>query len=329
MLFSNFVGQDEIKQYLIKSIKENSISHGYIFEGPSGIGKMQLAVLFAKALLCENFEGEPCDHCAACIKVNTYNHPDLHIISENDKSIKRDAVDEIIESISKKPYEADKKIYIINNVQEMTLQAANTFLKTLEEPDGNTVIILITTNINKLLPTVVSRCQVLKFKSIDKKKLVTYIKQQYNLDDDKALLIAYYSHGILNKAVNIIEGKDNILEERANIIKIFDKIIHSGKEIIFEYENYFESEKVNIEQIVEILMIWLRDILFVKNGVYSLVINRDYMEQLKEHSSRINTSNIDMMIVYLQDVLYNVGNNVNYKLIIDKMINRLQEEVIR
>ena len=328
MLFSEFVGQDEIKEYFKKSIKENNVSHGYIFEGNKGIGKYEMALLFAQSLLCNSFNGEPCNECSSCIKVNTNNHPDLHIISTTDKSIKREVIDELIESINQKPYESDRKVYIIKDSEDMTPQAANTFLKTLEEPVGNTVIIMLTENSNLLLPTISSRCQIIKFKNIDQNVIANHIKDKFSLDHNTAKLIAFYSKGVLLNAERIALNEDDILKRRSEIIKIYDKIINSQRNIIFEYEEYFEENKDNIDEILEFLMVWLRDIYLKKYGVDDLIINTDYMNMLDNHSRLIKTKNIDKMIKYLQNVSYDIKNNVNFKLIIDNMLIKLQEEVV-
>ena len=255
------------------------------------------------------------------------NHPDLHIIATTDKTIKREAIDELIDSINQKPYESERKIYIINDSEDMTVQAANTFLKTLEEPIGNTIIILLTESSNLLLPTIASRCQILKFKKIDEKHLINYIKGKYNLNDDLAKLIAYYSRGVVKKAEEIAQGNDNILEQRKNIIKIYDKIIKSDKNIIFEYEDYFEENKDNIDKIIEILMVWQRDIYFKKYNLDNLIINTDSLDLLDDHSKIIKTQNIDKIIKYLQTVSNDTRNSINYKLVIDNMLIKLQEEV--
>lgn len=327
MLFSEFIGQDDIKEYLRKSIQDNNVSHGYIFEGSKGIGKYNMALLFAQSLLCNNFNDEPCNECNSCIKVNTMNHPDLHVISTTDKSIKREVIDELIESINQKPYESDRKIYIINNSEDMTPQAANTFLKTLEEPVGNTIIILLTENSNLLLPTISSRCQIIKFKKIDENIIANHIKEKFNLDNNTAKLIAYYSQGVLFNAEKIASNENDILKRRSDIIKIYDKIINSDRNIIFEYEDYFEEHKDNIDEIIEILMVWLRDVYFKKYGIDDLIINTDYINLLDHHSKIVKTQNIDKLIKYLQNVSYDIKNNVNYKLIIDNMLIKLQEEV--
>ncbi|MDD4781513.1 MAG: DNA polymerase III subunit delta' [Tissierellia bacterium] len=325
MLFSDIEGQNEIKQSLKKSINDSSVSHCYIFEGPNNMGKYDLALVFAQSLLCKNFVNDPCNECNDCIKVNTMNHPDLHVVNNDEKTIKREDIDNLIESINIKPYESNKKVYIINNCQDMTPQAANTFLKTLEEPPKDTIIILLTNNINLLLPTIISRCQVIKFKYVDKNEIVKILIDKYNIDEEKASIVAYYSKGILNKAKNIAIEKDDLFIMRSDIINVFDKIIKSDSYIIFECENYFEEKKVNIDIIIEIMMIWIRDVSFVRNNIENLVINKDYLSLANIHAGGMKTDDVDELIQYLQSVSENIKNNVNYKLAVDKMVFKIQE----
>ncbi len=323
MFYSQVAGQEEIKTSLIKSINNDQVSHCYIFEGPKGMGKYELALIFAQSLLCENFTSNPCNKCPSCIKMNSGNHPDLHVINNAETTIKREEIDNLIESVYKKPYESKKKVYIIKDANEMTTQAANTFLKTLEEPASDSVIILLTTNANLLLPTVVSRCQTVKFRNVSKETIKTYLKENYNTADELSDLAAEYSKGILNKAVNIVKDDDGILSKRAEIIKLFDKIINSDSELIYDLENYFEENKDNIDTIIEIMMMWVRDCMFVQNNMDELVINKDFMQLAKEHGRLMkkNSGIIELM----QDTSDNIKSNVNYKLAIDNMLLKIQE----
>jgi len=325
MYYSDIVGQDETKKSLINSVKNDNVSHCYIFEGPKDMGKFDLSLVFAQSLFCKNFISEPCNICGDCIKINSMNHPDLHIINDDEKVIKREDIDNLIESIYKKPYESNKKIYIIKNSNDMTPQAANTFLKTLEEPPKDSVIILLTNNINLLLPTIVSRCQAIRFKDINQNEIKLFLINKYNLDEVKAFITAYYSNGILNKAVNIAIGKDDILEKRKEVIELFDNIIESDSGIIFECENYFEEQKDNIDKILEIMMLWIRDVAFIKNNMENLIINKDFSKLAKKHSASMQINDVDELIEYLQCVSDNIRNNVNYKLTIDRMLLKIQE----
>ncbi|MEL7647016.1 MAG: DNA polymerase III subunit delta' [Sedimentibacter sp.] len=323
MLYSQVAGQDEIKTSLINSIKKGNISHGYIFEGPKGMGKSDLALIFAQSLFCTDFSGEPCNRCFSCIKMNSLNHPDLHVMNQDDDTIKREDIEKVLESVYKKPYEADRKVFIIRDAQKMTTQAANTFLKTLEEPPGDSVMILLTTNVNLLLPTIVSRCQTIKFRNISKETIKNYLVQKMGAQEDKAELAASYSRGILNMAVNIVNGKDMILEERKAVIGLFDRIIKADSEIIYEVESYFEENKDKIDEIIVIMMIWIRDVSFVKNSMQSLIINKDLTALAQEHSLRLKQDSD--IIEYLQSVSDNIKSNVNYKLSIDNMLLKIQE----
>lgn len=325
MYYSDIVGQDETKKSLINSVNNDNVSHCYIFEGPKDMGKYDLSLVFAQSLFCKNFIAEPCNICGDCIKINSMNHPDLHIINADEKVIKREDIDSLIESIYKKPYESNKKIYIIKNSHDMTPQAANTFLKTLEEPPKDSVIILLTNNINLLLPTIVSRCQVIKFKDISQNEIKKILIDKYNVDEVKAFITAYYSKGILNKAVNIAIGKDDILEKRKEVIELFDNIIKSDSGIIFECENYFEEQKDNIDKILEIMMLWIRDIAFIKNNMENLIINKDFSKLAIKHGTSMQINDVDELIEFLQCVSDNIRNNVNYKLTIDRMLLKIQE----
>ncbi len=322
MLYNQVAGQEEVKTSLRKSINNNQVSHCYIFEGPKGMGKFDLALIFAQSLLCLDFLVDPCNKCKSCIKVNSSNHPDLHVINQEETSIKREEIDNLIDSVYRKPYEAKRKIYIIKDAHSMTVQAANTFLKTLEEPPKDTVMILLTTNSNLLLPTIVSRCQEVKFRNISRETIKTYLKE-YNASSETIELAANYSNGNLNKAINIIKGNDDILQKRQEIIKIFDKIIGYDSEIIYELENYFDEQKDNIDFIIEIMVIWIRDVLFVKNNMEDLVINKDYIKLLKAHGESLKM-NSDI-VEFMQNTSDNIKSNVNYKLAVDNMLLKIQE----
>lgn len=323
MLYDQVAGQEEVKTSLIRSINNNQVSHCYIFEGPKGMGKYELAMVFAQSLLCENFDSDPCNRCPSCIKVNSGNHPDLHIINNSETTIKREEIDSLVESICIKPYESKKKVYIIKAADKMTPQASNTFLKTLEEPSGDAVIILLTTNENLLLPTVVSRCQTVKFRNVSKEKIKKYLKENYNTEDTLSDLAAEYSKGILNKAVNIVKGNDGILKQREEVIKLFDDIVNSDSELIYELENYFEENKDSIDTIIEIIMIWIRDCIFAQNNMDDLVINKDFKQLAKVHGQLMEGSN--NLIELMQYTSNNIKSNVNYKLSIDNMLLKIQE----
>src|SRR6056297_338572 len=275
MQFDSVVGQDRIKYYLTNSVKKDNLTHGYIFEGPKNIGKLEVAKVFAQLILCKNSDKKPCEKCSSCIKANADSHPDIHIIKLDENSIKRKDIDELQSSIYMKPYESNKKVYIIDDSHKMTVQAANTFLKTLEEPPEDTIIIMITINKDLMLDTITSRCQIINFDMLGHKEVEKILVEEYNMDEEKSKLLAAYSKGNVYKALKILNGDDKTLEYRDEIVEIVDKMLTEGKRAVFDYEKYFNTRKDNIDDILDIIIIWYRDILFVKENINDMIINKD------------------------------------------------------
>ncbi len=323
--YDQVVGQDEIKKHLMDITKSDSISHGYIFEGPKGTGKLKLAGIFAQTILCSERRDYPCGTCTSCIKALAGSHPDIHVMDFSENSIKRQDVDGIQEIVYVKPYESSKKVIIINDAHKMTVQAANTFLKTLEEPPEDTVIILITINQSLIIPTMVSRCQTIKLERISDLEVKRILLEEYGVDIDKAGLITGYSKGIVQRAVNILQEEVNILELRGETVDMVDDILRSGKSRVFEYEKYFDKHKDDIDDILEILMIWFRDLSFYKVGAVDQIINIDRMDLIEKQSVKTDGKRCSEAYEVFQNTYDDIKSNVNYKLAIDNMLFGIQE----
>ncbi|MFO7888687.1 MAG: DNA polymerase III subunit delta' [Eubacteriales bacterium] len=325
MQFDSVVGQDRVKDYLTNSIKKDNLTHGYIFEGPKNIGKLEVAKVFAQLILCQNSDEKPCEICSSCKKVNADSHPDIHILKLDENSIKRKDIDELQTSIYMKPYESKKKIYIIDDSHKMTLQAANTFLKTLEEPPEDTIIIMIAVNRDLLLDTIVSRCQIINFDMLGHKEVEKILIEEYKIEKEKAQLLAGYSKGNVYKALKIFKGEDKTLIYRDEIVDIVDKIFENGKSVVFDYEKYFKDRKDNIDEIFDILIVWFRDILFEKENISDMIVNSDKIEILKKHSRGKNSIRLAEIYDVIQKTYDDFNKNVNYNLIIDNMLLKIQE----
>ncbi|SHI59616.1 DNA polymerase-3 subunit delta' [Dethiosulfatibacter aminovorans DSM 17477] len=323
--YDEVIGQDKIKKHLMDITKSDSISHGYIFEGPKGTGKLRLAEVFAQTILCTERNDYPCGVCSSCIKAMAGSHPDIHVMDYSENSIKRQDVDEIQEIVYVKPYESRRKVIIINDAQKMTVQASNTFLKTLEEPPEDTVIILITLNQSLIIQTIVSRCQTIKLDRISDREVKRILMEEYGVESQMAGLITGYSKGIVQRAVNILREEVNILQLRGEIVDMVDDILKSGKSIVFEYEKYFDKHKDDIDDILEILMIWFRDLSFYKVGAVDQIINIDRMSLIEKQSGKTDGKRCSEMYELFQNTYDDVKSNVNYKLAIDNMLFGIQE----
>lgn len=259
-MFSNILGNEEIKKILVKSIKTQKISHSYMFIGQSGIGKFMVAKEFAKVVLCQG-EQKPCNKCEACIKFNGGNNPDIQIIDEEEKSIKTETIKEMIKGVYEKPITSSKKVYIINDSQKMTKEAQNSLLKTLEEPPEYVVIILITENENLLLNTIKSRCTKLKFNPLTDNEITKILKEKYEYSEVSKNILEV-AGGSVTHALSV-KGKEDVFNEiknaftileNTNIIDLLNKkdLIFKDKDSIYEVLNYinvtlFNKAKENIK----------------------------------------------------------------------------------
>ena len=207
--FSEVVGQDYIVKTLLNSIKNNKIAHAYLFAGPRGTGKTTIAKLFAKAINCSNFENEACDECDNCKAYLNSNHPDIiELDAASNNGV--DEIRDIIEQVPYAPLVGKYKVYIIDEVHMMTTSAFNALLKTLEEPPAHVIFILATTDPQKVIPTVLSRCQRYNFSKISnfeiKKRTIDILKQEKIKYDEKAVEeISRMADGGMRDALSLLE----------------------------------------------------------------------------------------------------------------------------
>ena len=259
MEFKNIIGNTEVKDYLIKNIKQKNILHSYLFLGTAGIGKLLIAKEFAKNILCLGNNEEDC-MCKSCTCFNGLNHPDFYSINEDGETIKVETIRNLTEKVIEKPIISNKKVYIINDCDKMTKEAQNCLLKTLEEPPEFAIIILISSNENVILNTIKSRCMSVKFKNIDDENLLKYAKDVLGYQEvSENLLKSFY--GSIGKAIKLKDSKEKYDEidilvsnlTRKDIIDImFDGKIIYDKENIYDildyitvclYSKYNENEK--------------------------------------------------------------------------------------
>ncbi len=241
MEFKNIIGNTEVKDYLIKSIRQKNILHSYLFLGTEGIGKLLIAKEFAKKILCLENSEEDC-MCKSCTCFNGFNHPDFYCINEEGETIKVEPIRTLTEKVIEKPIVSRKKVYIINDCDKMTKEAQNCLLKTLEEPPEFVVIILISSNENIILNTIKSRCMSIKFRNIEDEELLKYSKEILGYDDvSKNLLKSFY--GSIGKAIKLKDSKEKYDDIDVLISNLTKKdiieIMLDGK-IIYDKENIYD-----------------------------------------------------------------------------------------
>lgn len=297
-MFNNIIGNEENKVKLRNILENGTISHSYIFSGITGIGKFLFAKEFAKAILCTG-EIKPCNKCKACEGFENGNNPDIIIIDEEEESIKTEQIKELTNNILEKPIQGNKKIYIINNSENMTKEAQNSLLKTLEEPPEYAIIILITKNENLLLNTIKSRCIKIPFVRLNDNEIMQYFKT-ISEEINKNMLNAF--GGSIEKAIH--------LKDKSEIYENIDKILN------------------NIENMNELQVLNIKDVLFKdKDEVYSIL---DYINTKFYNKSLQNISNIgkyEKCIEIIEQTKQRLKRNSNYDMTIDNCLLAIERSL--
>ena len=221
--FGDIVGQQQIKEHLQNALSTGKISHAYIINGEKSSGKEFIAKVFAMALQCEEGSMEPCQECRSCKQALSGNHPDIiRVVHEKPNSVSVDDIrTQVNNDVAVKPYSSPYKVYIISEAEKMTVQAQNAILKTLEEPPAYAVILLLTDNVNSLLPTILSRCVVLNMKPVPDALVKEYLCSQLQVPDYKAEVCAAFARGNVGKAKMLATSEDfeNIKAEALALLK--------------------------------------------------------------------------------------------------------------
>ena len=300
MSFKDVIDQKEVVNILKEELKDERINHAYLFYGKEGIGKKTLAVEFARALLCKEAENDSCNICNNCRRVEHGNHPDLKIIKENEKTknLKIDQIREMQKEIAYKPYESKNKIYIIDGAENMTNQAANSLLKTLEDPPSYAIIILISEELNKLLPTVISRCQNLRFSNISREKMEQFLDKK-SMGKEKKELIIGLARGSIGKAEELCKNNE-FLNKRKKIYNFLKEINNVTKVDIFSEVNDWINLIKEDFPLFDLLSAWYRDIIIYKRGNINQLVNSDYKESIIKEADKYSLSELLSIIELIE-----------------------------
>jgi len=325
MNFKEIIGHEDIIDGLQKSIVRNQISHSYLFQGEESVGKKKLALAFAKTLLCERKGIEPCNSCISCQKFDSFNHPDFMMIESEKNIIKKEKIDNFLKTINTHPLEADRKLVIIDNSQDMRLEAQNALLKTLEEPPYYMNMILITENSQKLIGTIQSRCQIINFYPVNIEKIEELLIRDYKKSKDEAKFIANFTKGAVGKSIRLSQS-DEFFDMREELLNIIDGLIIKGDRTkVFSSKDFFERNKNNYMEILDILIYWFRDLYIYKElGESHLIVNEDRYSSLSGQSI-LSFKKINDIIDIIIETRNDLSMNINYQLGVETMLLNMQE----
>ena len=327
MVFQDIIEHEQIIEHFQNAILHNKVSHAYILNGPDLSGKRMLAERFAAALQCENQGANPCMSCHSCKQASSRNHPDiLYLQHEKPQTISVDDVrSQINNSIAIKPYYGPYKIYIVDEAEKMNQQAQNALLKTIEEPPSYGILILLTTNADAFLPTILSRCITLNLKMVPDKKILDYLMKVYQIPDYQAEVCTSFAQGNVGKAIQLAENED-FNELKNSVLQLIKRIkdieLYEMMEAIKQIANF----KLQIQDYFDLLMVWYRDVLLFKaTADINSLIFKDEVYDIKKQASKSSYSGIETILKALEKAKLRPNANVNFELVMELLLLTMKE----
>ncbi|MCM1158575.1 MAG: AAA family ATPase [Bacteroidales bacterium] len=327
--YSDIIGHEDIVKHFKSSIELGKVSHAYILNGEKGSGKRTLAGIVAKSLQCEGGSPDPCGACKSCMQAETGNQPDIIWVKHEKPSVI--SVDEIrsqiVNDIDLKPYSSKYKIYIVPDSQLMNPQAQNALLKTLEEPPEYAVIMLLTNNVDKFLPTILSRCIVLNFKPVEPLHMMEYLVSQLDVDQAKARFCTDFAQGNLGKAVRLAISPD-YNEIKEDSIRILRRIQDMGMEEITLAVKNMGKYKLDIADYIDIMTMWFRDILMVKiSNSPNKILFKEEFSTMKKQASKVSYEGIEEILQAMDKLKIRLEANVNFDIAMELMLLTMKENM--
>ena len=325
--FTDIIGQEQLKEHLQNAISMNKVSHAYIINGERSSGKEFIAKVFAAALQCEKGGVEPCGECHSCKQALSGNQPDIIFVSHDKPNTigVEDIRAQINNDIAIKPYSSPRKVYIMNEGEKMTVQAQNALLKTLEEPPEYAVILILTANVDSLLPTILSRCVVLNMKPVPDNKIKKYLMEDLAVPDYKANICVAFARGNIGKAKMLATSEEfeKVKEEAVTLVKYINDMEIS--EIVKAIKKISEY-KFDVTDYLDILSVWYRDVLLFKatKDANSLIF-KDEIQYIRKVADRSTYEGIETIVKALQQAKRRLDANVNFDLTMELLLLTIQE----
>lgn len=325
--FKDVVGHKDIINYIRSAVTENKVSHAYILNGERGSGKKMLASLFATTLLCEKQGPDPCNECHSCRQAESENHPDIiRVTHEKPNTISvEDIRRQVNEDIQIRPYQGPYKIYIIAEADLMTVQAQNALLKTIEEPPAYAVIFLLTENAEALLPTITSRCVMLKLRNIRDTLIRKYLMETMHVPDYKADMCTAFAQGNMGRAI-MLASSDHFNEIREEAVQLLKYINEMDISEITKAIRKINTYKLEINDYLDIIMIWYRDVLLYKaTKDMDKVVFKDQITYIQERAKKSSYEGIELILESLEKAKTRLRANVSFDLVMELLLLTIKE----
>lgn len=325
--FSDILGNEQIIEHLQNAIRMDKVSHAYILNAPDASGKMMIAEAFAAALQCEKKGDHPCGECHSCKQAASHNQPDIiYVQHEKPNTIGVDDIRvQINQDIAVKPYSSPYKIYIVDEAEKMNVQAQNALLKTIEEPPAYGIILLLTTNADAFLPTILSRCIRLDLKPVADDRLKDFLMKKCGVVDYQADVCVAFSQGVVGKAMALASSAHfNEIKDAA--LQLLKRIKDIELSEMIGAVKHISEYKLEINDYFDFMMIWYRDVLLYKaTADVNRLIFKDEVYEIKKQANTSSYHGIELILEALDKAKVRLKANVNFDLVIELLLLTLKE----
>ena len=325
--FKDIIGHEQIIEHLQNAIGMDKVSHAYIINGPDKSGKMMLAEAFAMALQCEKHGKEACMECHSCRQALGHNQPDIiYVNHDKPNTISVDDIrTQVNNDIDVKPYSSEHKIYIIDEAEKMNQQAQNALLKTIEEPPAYAVIMLLTTNADTFLPTILSRCVTLNIKVVPDEKIKKFLMEKYQIPDYQADVCVAFAQGNMGKAI-MLANSDYFNEIKEEVVHLLRNIDEMDVPELMDAVKKCMTYKLEINDYLDMMAIWYRDVLIYKaTKNVDRVVFSDQLRYIKARASKSSYEGIEKILEALETAKARMKANVNFELVIELLLLTIKE----
>ncbi len=331
MSFDQIEGQEGAITILRNAMRSGRLAHAYLFFGPEGVGKRLTALTLAKAMNCQSppAEGESCEKCASCNKINSSNHADVILMEPQGEVIKIDQIRELQRRLHYRPLEGGKRVCILESADGLNDAAANALLKTLEEPPDETHLFLLTSRPHQLLPTILSRCQWVKFKPLSIGNIVQILQKAHSWPEERAYFLAALAGGSASKA--LVLGNRVDFKKRLDWLRIFSNISGKTTEAVLAVGEEVAKEEEDIDDLLELWKLWVRDLVVSKaqgegpDGSGLKLINHDLLREAAEEAKKYSFDHLDALFSKISDTQKSIAQKVNRQLAMETLMLEMKK----
>ena len=324
--FSEIVGHEQIKEHMQAAIRDKKPFHAYLFQGEEGVGKEALARTFAAGLQCQSESADkPCKECVSCRQMESGNQPDVIWVTREKASL---GVDEIREQLCNtmdiKPFSSPYKIYLVPEAEKMTEAAQNALLKTIEEPPEYGIVILMTSNISALLPTIQSRCLTMEFRPLSTAVVESYVKEHCQVPDYQARASAAFAQGNLGKAMRYAKSED-FIERKDHIISLLRHVEQMDLSEMLAVIKDLGTRKDEVRDYIDLMGLWYRDVLLFKaTKDINQLLFQDEASYISREASHRSYEKIEEILQAFEKAKVRLRANVNFDITMELMLLTLK-----